>query len=1051
MKTYSTILLLFFACSLTHAQQVLSGKIIANDTGLPIDKATVSLKKNHMRVLSDTKGDFVIHATALPDTLEITVVGFESQTVPLGANRVDELLIRLVPSHIVMEEVNVSTGYYEIPRERATGSFAVVSNQLLNRSVSTDILSRLEGVTNGLQFERTSTVGENSPPAKLRVRGLSTIHAVTEPLIVVDNFPYEGDIEDINPNDVEYVTVLKDAAAASIWGARAGNGVIVITTKKGKYNEPVRVSFNSNVNMVERPDLWYDPKFIPAADWMGVEKFLFDKGFYGEGDDYAGLPPYVELLIKQRDGGVSEADFNSEKEVFERGDVRRDAFRYLYRNAVNQQYALNVQGGTAKSRYYVSGGYDKNATNVIGAGNQRVNLSFNTATKLWEDLELNAGLFYTGGINTAKSARLTDISPRGFRTPPYTRLVDDEGNGLPILRQFRIPYVEAAQENGLLDWSYRPLEERALIENTVARNHIRFDGGLKYRIVPELTAEVRYQYQGSDVERRELSNRESYYVRDLVNRFTQPDGTQIIPYGDILSGNGSKQIAHYGRLQLNYSKAFGGDHQLDGLAGAEIRSDVTVGDPGYLLYGYDDNILTSTPALDYTELYSVNPKGYARIPTSESIAHFTDRNLSYFGNVSYSYRNRYVLTVSSRWDASNLFGVKTNQKGVPLWSAGLGWKISDEDFWNRDAVPYLRLRATYGINGNVHPRASAFPTISVHTDYTTQLPAANVINTGNPSLRWEKVKTWNIAADFQLAHGWLDGSVEYYNKAATDLLGNRFLDPTTGTDQNLINYADLNTRGLEIELNANILRGAFQWRVSGLVNYTVNKVTDYDVDENFSWPSYLGNVPPPQVGKSMDVLYALPWYGLDPQTGFPVVRMEGVAGDNYTGYLNGLTYGDLLVAGVKIPPLQGALRNTFEWKGFSASVNITWKGSYVYRRSSVDYRLMFDQGAMHRDFVDRWKSPGDEVRTDVPAMPTDVSINRDVVYLNAEHLMEKGDHIRLKDVQLGYRLNQHIRFSVYANNLGLIWKKSDAPEDPDYPAAAYPNPRSIAFGVQANF
>jgi len=1030
---------------------MLRGKIIANDTELPIEKATVSLKKTNTRVLSNATGFFVIHAISMPDTLEISVVGFEPQIIPVTANDTDELLVRLSHSQIVMEEVNVSTGYYEVPKERATGSFAVVSNQLLNRSVSTDILSRLEGVTNGLQFERTSTVGENAPAPKLRVRGLSTIQSDNNPLIVVDNFPYEGNIEDINPNDVEYVTILKDAAAASIWGARAGNGVIVITTKKGKYDEPVRISFNSNVNVVERPDLRYDPAFIPAADWMGVEKFLFDQGFYGEGDDYAGLPPYVELLIKQRDGAINEADFSSQKAVFERSDVRRDAFHYLYRNAVNQQYSLTVRGGNSKNRYYVSGGYDKNATNVVGAGNQRVNLSLNTTTKLLEDLELNAGLFYTAGKNLEKSARLSDIHPLGMRTPPYTRLVDDDGNGLPILRQFRIPYIEAAPENGLLDWTYRPLVDRSLVENTVTRNHIRFDGGLKYRIVPQLTAEVRYQYQGSDVERRELNNKESYYVRNLVNRYTQPDGTQIIPYGDILSGNGSKQIAHYGRMQLNYSNTFGKDHQIDGLAGAEIRNDLDVGDPGYLVYGYDDEILTSNQALNFTEFYNVNPKGFARIPTSESVSHFTERNLSYFGNVSYAYLNRYVLTVSSRWDASNLFGVKTNQKGVPLWSAGLSWKISDEDFWNQDAVQYLRLRATYGINGNINRRASAFPTISMFTASVTQLPAANLSSAGNPSLRWEKVKALNIAADFQLVHGLFDGSVEYYNKAATDLLGNRFLDPTTGRTQNLINYADLNTRGLDVELNANILRGKFKWRSSLLVNYTDNKVTNYDIDDNFSWSPYLGNVPLPQEGQSRDVLYSLPWYGLDSQTGLPVVMIDGAVSDDYTGYLNGLTYDDLLVSGVKIPPYQGSLRNTLEWKGFSLSVNITWKGGYVYRRSSVDYRLMFDSGVMHRDFLGRWKSPGDEIRTDVPAMPTDVNMNRDAVYLNAEHLMEKGDHIRLKDAYFSYMLNQKIKFSVYANNLGVIWKKSRAPEDPDYPVAAYPNPRSIAFGIQANF
>src|SRR5690606_35119719 len=209
---------------------------------------------------------------------------------------------RLETDASVLDEVVVNTGYYSVAKERATGSFTHVSQEMLDRSVGTNILQRLEGVTNGLQFDRNQLTGENtSGKPELRVRGLSTIEGNASPLIVVDNFPYENDISTLNPNDILEVTILKDAAAASIWGARAGNGVIVITTKKGTFNQRAKLSYNTNFNFSDKPDLYYNQGFLPSETVMRIQQELFERGVYPERPETK-IPGYAELLIQRRDG-----------------------------------------------------------------------------------------------------------------------------------------------------------------------------------------------------------------------------------------------------------------------------------------------------------------------------------------------------------------------------------------------------------------------------------------------------------------------------------------------------------------------------------------------------------------------------------------------------------------------------------------------------------------------------------------------------------------------------------------------------------------------------
>src|SRR5690606_19639863 len=237
-----------------------------------IEGATITNKRTRIHAVTDRAGEYRIQARP-DDILTYTFMGYRTAEEEINGRQ--QITVALDPAENILAEVDVvSPGYQTIPKERATGSFVFVDSALLNRAVSTDIISRLKGVVPSLLFDERAG-GE----PKLSIRGRSTIYANADPLIVVDNFPYEGDIRNINPNDVESVSILRDAAAASIWGVRAGNGVIVITTKKGKAGQPLQVSFNGNVTVGEKPDLWYEPR-ISTADFIDVERFLFDNGYF---------------------------------------------------------------------------------------------------------------------------------------------------------------------------------------------------------------------------------------------------------------------------------------------------------------------------------------------------------------------------------------------------------------------------------------------------------------------------------------------------------------------------------------------------------------------------------------------------------------------------------------------------------------------------------------------------------------------------------------------------------------------------------------------------
>lgn len=1058
---YLGILILLSLVSQAQENRIIIGKVINQKDGLPISGASIFIENVNEHTKSNQEGLFRLQGIQEEVILNVSHLGFGKKDIHLKLPLDSLLIIKLQEDFGLLNEVVVNTGYQSIPKERATGSFVQINDELLNRKVSTDLLSRLEDVTSGLIFNRGVGSGTGNPP--ITIRGQSTIGANSAPLIVVDNFPYEGDFNNINPNDVESITVLKDAAAASIWGARSGNGVIIITTKKGRYNERAKVTFNSNLTRGNKPNQFYQPT-ISTTDFIEIEKMLFDKGYYKAAESSTNkypLTPVVEMLI--------EGGREGEIEALKQHDVRYDYDRYLNRKAINQQYALNISGGSEHQQFYFSAGYDDNKDNLIGNGFNRLSLNAkNTFSFLNKKLELSSDIYYSESnraSNGMSSINVTTAYGSSMGLYPYARLADDRGNPLSITKQYRLSFLEQAEQEGLLNWDYVPLNEIRIGDDNTKITDYRFNTELKYQVIPELSGSVLYQYARSFTNNRNLQSENSYFTRNEINRLTivKPEGSleRPIPIGGILDYTSGTMNTHNLRAQLNLNKAWRGEHRIDAVAGAEIR-DQLMHTSKHRIYGYDDeNAIIGL--VDYIGTYTsyINPaQTYHRISNQDSEQELSDRFLSYYANVAYSHLSRYTLSASGRLDQSNLFGVNTNQKGIPLYSIGASWNISDESFYRFSLVPYLKFRATYGYNGNIDKRTSAYVTAwYVSSDQYTGLPYAQIQNPPNPELRWERVKVVNLGLDFSSKNDIFSGSIEYYRKNGIDLIGMTPYAPSSGITNFTGNYANTEGRGLDIVLNSRILNGNFKWLNSILFSYNREVVSNYKQEGSVS--SYRDDSQiSPMEGRPLYSIYSYQWAGLDPLDGNPRGYLADEVSSDYFSILNATTPEGLIFHGSSRPTEFGAVRNTFSFRNLSVSFNISYRLGYYFRRNSINYSTLWLGQGGHGDYQLRWQKPGDEKYTQVPSMPDKQDNNRNILYHFSEALVEKGDHIRFQDISVSYDLLgseiprspfNKIQLYLYANNIGVLWKATKKDLDPDYTKAFSPPVRTVSAGIKIDF
>lgn len=1071
MKKICFILYVLLCSLIGHALQAqqtnytLSGRIVGMDS-MALPDAVVRLQASKTQTISGANGYFTITSHFRYDTLRITFTGYAEQRIPVSVQNSTQLIIRLTGRASALQDIIVQTGYQSLSKERATGSFALINNRLFNEQPGTSVLSRLDGMANGLTVDKKRA---SSFSTGIMIRGLSTIGGPKDPLIVLDNFPYDGDLNNINPNDVESITLLKDASAAAIWGTRAGNGVIVITTKKGHFNQPATVEFASNITLVKKPDIWYT-RPISSTDYIDVEQFLYGKGFYNSSINSVfkpALSPVIELLIKKNNGQLPAAEADARINALRNVDTRNDFAKYIYSPAVLQQYALSIRGGSQNSSWMLSGGYDHNLSE-LSASLQRISLRSENTIRLGSSLQLSAGLSYIQNNTTSGQNGYGSISSgNAVSLYPYAMLADENGNALAVNKTYRQAYLDTVGQGKLLDWKYYPLEEYKHSLNTLNRYDLLAFASLNYKISSDWVAEFQYRYENQRSAGQLLSDKESFFTRNLINNFTQINyttgqKTNKVPVGAILDQSNTLLEAMNYRAQLQFNRSWK-NHRLNGLAGAEIR-ELNTGSNSYRTYGFSgDNM--SFGNVDYTTTYPSLVTGFsAFIPNNAFQSKLSNHYVSTYANMVYTYLDRYTFSASVRRDASNLFGVNTNQKWTPLWSAGFSWQLSKEKFYSLSWLPYLKLNLSYGYSGNIDPNQSALTTILYQSNspYTLS-PMATVNQYGNPDLRWERSGLFNIRMDFKTLRNRLSGTIEYFSKNGKDLYGLSPVDYTGVISSTLVrNSASMKGSGWDIELNSLNTDGKFKWQSTLLWNIARNKVTEYYTNiERASAYISGANVYTlsPLKGYPVYSVFSYRFAGLDPLTGNPQGIYNQQTSTNYTSLLAD-SLQNVLYNGSAVPITQMALRNSFSIGRFSLTVNIMGKFGYYFRRSTIDYADLFNNGNGHADFAKRWQQPGDELNTSVPSLVYPLASNRDAFYKGSERLVEKGDHIRLQYITLSYEyaplkkaafLIKRIRLFVNANNVGILWRANTVKLDPDYLDNTIPPSTGFAAGCNLSF
>lgn len=1018
---------------------------ITDLSGTPLGGATITVRGTRKTAISDATGTFSLDI-AEGDVLIISYVGYATAVYTIKSTQ-EQISISLEPRPDEEMEVVVSTGYQSLPRERAAGSFGVVGKRTLEKRSNYNIQTYIEGQVPGLLMNSNGDI---------TIRGRSTLSADRNPLVVVDGFPIERSLETINPADIESITILKDASAASIWGVRAANGVVVIQTKRGASSKkPLDINLSSTFSVMPVSDLSKMP-YGSVESFIEYEKFKVENGlaFFAGSAPRPVLSPVTDAYLNnpsQADVLVESLKKNRAKDEFE---------DYFMRPETRQQYTVSLSGKGEKTSSRASFSYDKLNDQFKGNNSERFVADLFHTASITKSLHVEAGLNFA--INNGRNNGMSLNDLRSLL--PYHRILDDNGEYLSQPQTFYEADKITLEENGYpYSWSYNLMQEYENKNNKSNNSTINGVAALSYQFMKGISAHIAYQYEQGNSGTTSVFNEETYFTRNLVNYATSiKNGSPVlgIPKGGVYRENLGEFYSHTLRPQFRVDREIGSaDHYLSAIGGMEIRE---VGSSGssQTKYGFDEQSRQFT-RVNYETRYTDVRGSLQSIPDESNFPVRLERFLSVFGNAGYTYSGRYTLNVSARLDKTNLFGTSPKYRNVWLWSAGAAWQMHKEKFFQSNFLNTLTLRATYGINGNVDRNTSPYLTATVRTESQTNRPYAAVENPQNPLLRWEKTVVTNFGADFSMLSNRLRGSLEYYNRRSEDLLGNTTVNGTYGFNSALINYATMRNSGFDVRISGVILNGNFGWTSTLNYSYNKNKVVEVDFPQK-TVGSYLNSVA--QAGKPLEYIYSYYWAGLT-GTGAPqVYDLEKNIVDYRTDIAdpNALHY-----QGTAVAPHYGGWINEFSYRGFNLTTNFTYKMGHRFRMPVILYQSISETNSqVYQDWDNRWKNVGDEVFTNIPAAPTSIT-GLDVYDKYSRYAdinVATASHIRFRELILNYAIPKSLFGNLYGAGLSVgiqvrnlaVVKFNNKNLDPEYltydrSTLVLPPRPEYAFIIRANF
>ncbi len=1011
-----------------------NGRVL-NEDGQPVPGVSVLIKGTQKGTTTNENGYFNLSDVDENATLLFSGANIETQQVKLEGRTV--LNVRVRKKITLGEEITVelNTGYQTLPKERATGSFAYTGSKDLSKQLAvTDISEKFRTLLPGVLMSDGTPI----------IRGKTTINANQSPIIVIDGFPTDVPLTTINPNDVESITVLRDAAAASIWGVKASNGVIVITTKKGTNapNGKPQISFNSSLTFQSLPDL-SSLKLANSSDFVDVELEALDKGWFNlnNPENNSGYSPVYEIYRKQKNGEITEAEANAAYNKFRSTNYesQKDLF---FRTGMMQQYNLSISGAGNKNRYYASLNYQNNQPNSKQNKDERFTFLFKNTYDLFPKLIVDASINLS--LINSQNNGVSVYQFQGQR--PYRLFVDENGNYLPLYEPYRsLERMEELKSLGYLDWANNLKRDFDNNDNETKNFSPRLNIGINYNVLPFLSYESRFQYERNDYRSDSYYNEEMYYTRDLINQFTVqvPGGglNSQIPKGPIYYATVHHINSISWRNQLKLNKTFDGakTSNLNAIIGTEVsQNQIDSRQDRYhnyskekLTYDLIDEQKLAAGVTGWNGQLLYYPALYKPIQQVEN------RYFSMYFNGSYEFDKKYILSASARIDKSNLFGASTNDKMTPLYSVGAAWHISNEDFFKVKWINDLKLRVTTGVNGNVDKQTSkVLIAIPQNNSYTTGEDYLKIEFPENKELRWESTTINNLGIDVVLFKNRISASFDVYAKNSYDLLGFVDADPSVGFEKVYKNTAELKNVGYDLRISANIIRGTFDWDASLSLSHNKNKVTKV-FNPTPSVDNYLTGGRGREIkGKPIDYFYNYKWAGLTNEGEPQVYNDKGEAVSWQTGGIqpnvNWLKY-----AGTTLPTYFGTLMTTLSYKGFSLTPIAIFRFGNVMRLPTGYVRSV---APVMSDIGNRWKKPGDENFTWVPRLFDNMyePYIRRQFYASNDNRTASASFIRLSSVSLTYDISRIFHTSVFRNiqlqgqvTDAAIWVKNKENVDPE--------------------
>ncbi len=1090
-----------------------SGKVI-DLQGNTLPGANIIVENTSYRAVTDNAGQWNLIVPAGKEyRITISFIGMKNQTLTLRAEagRKNMRTVRMAEEDNPLEEV-VVTGYTYETRARSTGAYTQVKMADLMQPQALSVDQMLAGKIPGLSVMQTS--GDPTATPKIRIRGTSTILGTKAPLwvldgiiltedVTVDHTQLNGDdanylvgnaIAGVNPQDIESITVLKDAAAAALYGVQAANGVIVVTTKKGQVGRP-QITYNGSVSITDRIG-YSDIDLMNAGERIRLSQQLIESGVrYSTANHIYG---YEGLYSKYLGGQLSKDEFVSN--VYSMAAMNTDWYDILFRDAVSSNHTVSISGGSERVRYYTSLAY--NGTQSSGINNDTRRYNFNTKVNAWlvpERLYLGMSLAAYDTKSTGYSS-LAGVNPNdyAYRTSRTIPCYNADGSLFMYERVYADGSDYATGIDGLTrsNLQYNILNEIDQTGQSARTGSYAANLNLRWYLLLKLAYEMDFNFTSTHREVADWANEGSSYISSLrgwmygeVPRGSLYEELSPLPRGGLYSQDNQRVQSYTVRNQLRFNTDIAKYHTFSALASSEVRSANTYG-LSSVNYGWLPNRgKTFSPMLTASYI--------SDLLTSPTMTDVLNNYVSWIGNAMYSYKDKLSVQGNIRADGSNQFGTNPKYRFLPCWSVSGKYTLSNEEFMKRQSfITYLAFRASYGIQGNVDTGSSPDMVFRLGaTNEITGLDQNYIEYLPNENLRWEKTASYNLGVDFALLRDRISTTVDVYSKNGTDMIMSADVSQATGVQTIKVNYGGIRNSGVDVGMRITPYKSRV-WESNIQLNYGYVKNTLVKANPNLTYSfSDMASGNALLEGHEIGAIYSYPFAGLDAATGYPLFYNKDGATEGPVTVTNPSTgetsdiiaknyalYADeiqMVKSGTTTPPHFGGITLSGRWRdlrltaGFTFSWGAVGRLPFIYSSTSAAF-TPFEN--VTKDYIDRWYKPGDELYTDMPKLYDYIeyaelqkrakSRTRGTVYQgielynNSTARIASTDILRFSSLNLSYRLHgswlakagiSDMQLSLHGTNLCFWADKAWNGRDPESGAATIPVQPSYTFNVNINF